>query len=46
MNYLFAIEIGVTPEGSTRTSEGKHGQRHWYRNIHTNLNQTQINSII
>jgi hypothetical protein len=38
--YLFAIEIGVSPEGRARAGEGKHRQRHWNGDIHTHLKRT------
>lgn len=40
-SHLFAIEIGVSPEGSSRASEWEHWQRHWNGHIHPNLKQNK-----
>ncbi|GAB1297626.1 Basal body-orientation factor 1 [Apodemus speciosus] len=39
-SYLFAIEIGVSPERRSRASERKHWQRHWNGDIHAHLKRT------
>lgn len=41
-SYLFAIEIGVPSERSTRASEREHGQRYWDWNVDTHLHKGKL----
>lgn len=45
-SYLFAIEIGVSPEGRSRAGEGKHWQRHWNGDIHAHLKRTNAHQVL
>lgn len=45
-SYLFAVEIGVSPEGRSRASERKHWQRHWNGDIHAHLKRTNVHQVL
>lgn len=45
-SYLFAVEIGVSPEGRSRAGERKHWQRHWNGDIHAHLKRTNAHQVL
>ena len=40
--YRFAVEVHVASEGSARSGEGEHGQRHWDGHVDSDLSDVDV----